>query len=563
MRRLTTTTRRRSGAMLAIAILALAACASSDDTSQEATTTAAERTPASTTGATTPGPTSTTTSATTSPATSGPATSVPGLDESALAVMEQPQYANARWSISVRDIDTGETLIALDADTMAEPGSAVKTYSMGAAWLEWGPDHQIVTPVKRTGEVVDGTLQGDLVLVGKGDLTMGGRTKPDGTVDFANLDHNDANPLPGATLTPEDPLAGLDALAAQVKQSGIDAVSGQVIVDDRLFQGELDDQPITPIIINQNIIDFTTTPGPVGQPATIDMRPEVAPWTVTNEVQTVAAGGQTAISIRSPEDGQVVLSGTIAADAEPVLKVQAFEDPATFARTAFIEALGRAGVTVAGDPVAKNSTASLGEPAAVDALASVAELQSLPLEEEATYVLKVSYNRGAQTTICLLAVAAGSDDCDDGLARAAELWAAAGLDITGASLIDGSGLDGNLVTPANQTELQMIMATRPDAARWRGTLPILGVDGSLAAVQSDSPAAGKVFAKTGSLVDGDLFNGRYRLATKALGGVMDTESGRHLAFTIIVNQGFYPDITGVFDANDDVGAVAASIQQAY
>ena len=433
--------------------------------------------------------------------------------------MEQPQYANARWSLSVRDIDTGETLIDLDADKMAEPGSAVKSYSMGAAWLEWGPEHRIVTPVKRTGEVVEGTLQGDLVLVGKGDLTMGGRTKPDGTVDFANLDHNDANPLPGATLTPEDPLAGLDALAAQVKQAGIDVVSGQVIVDDRLFQGELAEQPITPIIINQNIIDFTTTPGAVGQPATIEMRPNVAPWTVTNEVQTVAAGGDTAISIESPEDGQVVLSGTIAADHDPVLKVQAFEDPATFARTAFIEALGRAGVTVGGDPVAKNSTASLGDLAAVDALPSVAELQSLPLDEDATYVLKVSYNRGAQTTICLLAVAAGSNECDDGLARAAELWEAAGLDTTGASLIDGSGLDGNLVTPANQTELQMIMAKRPDAARWRATLPILGVDGSLATVQSDSPAAGKVFAKTGSLVGGDFFNGRYRLATKALGGV--------------------------------------------
>jgi D-alanyl-D-alanine carboxypeptidase/D-alanyl-D-alanine-endopeptidase (penicillin-binding protein 4) len=82
-------------------------------------------------------------------------------------------------------------------------------------------------------------------------------------------------------------------------------------------------------------------------------------------------------------------------------------------------------------------------------------------------------------------------------------------------------------------------------------------------VQPDSPAAGKVFAKTGSLVGGDAFNGRYRLATKALGGVMDTESGRHLAFTIIVNQGFYSDVTGVFEANDDVGKVAGSIQQAY
>jgi len=550
--------RPRGCAVLAIAMLAVAACSSSDDTSRETTTTAAASGQASTTSATTAGQASTTTSA-----TDGSATSVVGLDESALAVMGQPQFEDGRWSISVRDIDTGETLIDLDADKMAEPGSVVKTYSMGAGWLEWGPDHRIVTPVKRTGEIVDGTLQGDLVLVGKGDITMGGRTKPDGSVDFANLDHNDANPLPGATLTPEDPLAGLDALAAQVKQSGIDSISGQVIVDDRLFQDELGGEPITPIVINQNIIDFTTSPAQVGETATIEMRPTVSPWTVASEVETVAAGGDTAIRISSPQEGQVVLSGTIAADSDPVLKVYAFKDPATFARTAFIEALARAGVTVGGDPVATNSTASLGDLAAVDALASVAELQSLPLDQDATYVLKVSYNRGAQTMICLLAVAAGSDDCDDGMTRAAQLWREAGLDTTTASLNDGSGLIGNYVTPANQTELQIIMAKRPDAERWRATLPILGVDGSLAQVQVDSPAAGQIFAKTGSLVDGDSFNGRFRLVTKALGGVMDTAGGRHLAFMIVVNQGFYDDILGVLDANEDVGIVAASIQQAF
>ena len=72
-----------------------------------------------------------------------------------------------------------------------------------------------------------------------------------------------------------------------------------------------------------------------------------------------------------------------------------------------------------------------------------------------------------------------------------------------------------------------------------------------------------MFAKTGTLVDGDLFNDRVRMSTKALGGVMDTKGGRHVAFTIIVNQGFYPEVIGVFEANNDVGALAASIQQAF
>ncbi|WP_104164500.1 D-alanyl-D-alanine carboxypeptidase/D-alanyl-D-alanine-endopeptidase [Arthrobacter sp. SX1312] len=504
------------------------------------------------------------TACTAGPAPAGDTRPVSQVPDAALEVMNQQEYANGRWQITATDIETGEVLIDLDGAKMAEPGSFVKTYSVGAAWLTWGPDHTLTTPVKRVGEVVDAALQGDLVLVGKGDLTMGGRTKPDGTVDFTNLDHNDANPLPGATLTPEDPLTGLNELATQVKASGIDSVSGEVVVDDRLFAGELAGEPITPIIINQNILDLQITPGEVGEPATVELTPAVEPWRVVSDIRTVAAGEQAEVT--NPESaggGEIVISGTIAADSDPQLKVLVLEDPATFARTAFIEALGRAGVSVDGDPTAGNSTATLAPQADIDALPSVAELESLPLAEEATYVMKISYNRGAQTFVCLLAVETGKDDCSTGMSEAGRIWKDAGLDITGASLIDGSGLDGNYITAENAVQIQTIMADRPDAERWRDTLPILGVDGSLSTVQADSPAAGKVFAKTGTLAGGDSFNGRLRLGTKTLGGVMETESGRTVAFTIIMNQGFADDIDGVFKANDDVGAVAAAIQQGF
>ncbi len=495
-----------------------------------------------------------------------PYSDVPGLPEAALETMNQPQYANGRWAISVVDLDTGETLIDLDGDKMAEPGSFVKTYSVGAAWLEWGPDRTVTTPVKQSGTVTGGTLTGDLVLVGQGDLTLGGRTKPDGAVDFANLDHNDANPLPGATLTEEDPLAGLGDLAAQVKASGIDRVDGDVIVDDRLFSGQLAGEPITPILVNQNLLDVLVTPGEAGRPATVALTPAVSPWKLVSEVQTVAAGGETEISDPevSPDDPHtIVIAGTIAADSDPALKVFVIEDPATFARTALIEALQRAGVTVAADPIAVNPDASLADRDTVDALPSVAELESLPLAEEATYVMKISYNRGAQTLVCRLAAEAGDPSCASGMSVIQQIWEGAGLDTTGASLIDGSGLAGNYITPRNAVQVQSIMAARPDADRWRATMPILGVDGSLADVQTGSEAAGQVFAKTGTLLGGDAFNSRYRLATKALGGVMDTAGGRHLAFAVILNQGFSDTLDGVFAANDDVGAVAAAIQEAY
>lgn len=496
------------------------------------------------------------------------ASSTDGIPEAALEVMNKPQYENGYWSVYVEDLETGDVVIDLDGDRMLQPGSFVKTYSTGAAWLEFGPDSTVTTPVKATGDVVGGVLQGDLVLVGQGDLTMGGRTKDDGTIDYTNLDHNDANPLPGATLTPEDPLTGLDDLAAQVKASGIDAVSGNVIVDDRLFSGELANQPISPIIINQNIIDVIITPGAAeGDPATAELWPAVAPWTVDMQVETVPAGETYKIDDpTATPDGRITVTGTIAADAGEQLKVYAFADPATFARTAFIEALGRAGVTVTADPIAVNATDALAAEDAVAALLSVAELESLPLAEEAEYVMKISYNRGAQTFICRLAVEAGSKACDDGMPVAGAAWRAAGLDTSDVVLLDGSGLERNYVTGENAAAVQRIMFARDDADRWRETLPILGVDGSLTDVQTDSDAAGKVFAKTGTLVDLDLFQDdlRFRLVTKTLGGIMDTESGRTLAFTIIVNQGIMANPTvDVLEANEDVGAVAAAIQQAF
>jgi D-alanyl-D-alanine carboxypeptidase/D-alanyl-D-alanine-endopeptidase (penicillin-binding protein 4) len=500
----------------------------------------------------------------------GKLTSVPGLPQAALDVINQPLYKNGQWAIAVRDIDTGEQLVALNADTFFEPGSVVKTYSTGAAWLELGPDSTVVTPVKRTGEVVDGTLNGDLVLVGKGDVTMGGRTKPDGTVDFANLDHNDANGIPGATLTTEDPLTGLNDLAAQVKASGINSVSGNVIIDDRLWDPhKLANNVVSPIQINQNVIDFTTTPTTPGQLATTEMNQKVAPWEVSGQVQTVAAGEGMNIKVDSLEPGKVVLSGKIAADYGPTVNVYLLTDPATYARTAFIEALGRAGVTVTADPIATNPASALPAKTAVDGLTSVAELTSLPLSEEATYINKISYNNGGETMLCRLAVASGTSDCRKGAAAASDVWRAAGLDTTTAAIVDGSGLVGNVITPNNQVDLQTIMANRPDAEAWKATLPILGVDGSLTTVQANGPAAGKVVGKTGTLVVGDPFNSnpdgspRFRISVKALGGDIETKSGRNLAFAVFSSNSFAPTVEGVFAANDDVGAIVAAIQQAY
>ena len=151
--------------------------------------------------------------------------------------MDKPRYADATWSLLVTDIETGESFYELNADQMSLTGSTRKLFSVGAALDELGADHRQVTPVHRQGTVAaDGTLDGNLILVGGGDLEFGGRRIDADTVEFTNFDHNDANGLGSAILTPQDPLYALDDLARQVKESGISAVSGDVVIDDRMFE---------------------------------------------------------------------------------------------------------------------------------------------------------------------------------------------------------------------------------------------------------------------------------------------------------------------------------------
>ena len=144
-----------------------------------------------------------------------------------------------------------------------------------------------------------------------------------------------------------------------------------------------------------------------------------------------------------------------------------------------------------------------------------------------------------------------------------KVLSAAGLDTKQASLVDGSGLPGNFVTARSVTKLMQIFSARPDAQRWQEAMPIMGVDGSVADVQKNSPAAGKVFAKTGTLGAADLLNQRFRIETKALGGYIDSKSGRKLAIAIIVNQAMFDDLQGVFAANEDLGKIATSLYEAY
>jgi D-alanyl-D-alanine carboxypeptidase len=493
------------------------------------------------------------------------------------AIMEKPRYANATWALRVVDPKSGDVVYDLNSDQRLLTGSVRKLYSVGTALNKLGPDDRFKTPVFRSGEVdVSGNLRGDLILVAKGDLTMGGRDCGHDCVAYTDFDHNDANSLGSAILTTPDPLAGLNKLAAQVAAAGIKTVSGDVIIDDRLFpQFRVPNQKllITPIVINDNRIDVTILPTTPGSPADVEWRPQTKAFEVENKVTTVDAGEESKVTLTQENGHQGVVSGTIAVDYVPPLPgvkklVQTFRtDPedappdnaASFARTTFIEALERAGITVKAKLVAPNPAHKLPSPDAYSIDCKVAELVSAPYSQYAKLILKVSLNLGANLSLMLFGLANGVDTVQPALAvERTTLIQQYGLDGNGFNFpTNGSGSPDSEASAATTANLLTDMTHRKTFPFYFQALPIFGVDGSLATVGVDSPARGKIFAKTGTYI-----SPQGEIAAQTLAGYMDARSGRKLVYSLFVNNaGTFTGIDAILDVIDDEADISTIIQQ--
>jgi D-alanyl-D-alanine carboxypeptidase/D-alanyl-D-alanine-endopeptidase (penicillin-binding protein 4) len=459
------------------------------------------------------------------------------------AIVNAPQYKHSKWGILVVDAESGQTVYARNPDTLYAPASVTKLYSCAAALVAYGPNHRFTTPVHRRGELKDGTLDGDLILVAQGDLTLGGRADGKGGLAFKDHDHTYANWLAaGAALTEADPLAGLAALAKQVREAGIRRVDGDVLIDDRLFprargSGSGPDV-LSPVIVNDNVVDVTITPASeAGKPAAVTLLPATDFVQVDARVETGEEGSPVRVTVERVAPNRYTVLGKVPAGGKVVQRICPVEDPAAFARALFIDCLRRAGVTVVASAF-RPPTTPLPERNVYERLPRVASFTSPPLSEMVKVTLKVSHNLYASTLPLLLAAQDGKQSLSDGLRRQGRILTDLGVDAASISLESGAGGgNGDRVTPRATVDLLRAMLKRPEFAAYYDALPVLGVDGTLAdAVGADSPARGKIRAKTGTYGDADLLNGRMLLRSKALGGYLTTASGRQMVFAVFLND---------------------------
>jgi len=462
------------------------------------------------------------------------------------AILAQPDLARGFWGVEVISLTSGKTLYSLNADKLFTPASNTKLFTTAATLGLIGPDYRFRTTVETTGTLDKyGRLSGDVVLVGRGDPNLSGRTLPYNTRTERKL----------------PPSWVLEQLADQLVQRGVKYVDGGVIGDDSYFAFERygegwsqDDMvwewgaPVSALTINDNVIFVNILPGDhSGDRAFVSITPYPDYYRMDNRVMTTPAGtGPRRVFIgREPGSNQLTLWGNIPVDDTGAGESLAIEDPADFAAQMFRQMLESRGVTVYGRSSTRHSELSNLSTFTVTATASagggdipartpmvpptlvLATYESQPLIQDLKVINKVSQNLHAELLLRLLGREKGTaGTIESGSEVVRGFLAQADIRPEEYSFFDGSGLSReNLVSPNAIVKLLSYADKQSWGSQFEDTLPVAGVDGSLADRFKGTPEQGRVQAKTGSL--------RH---VNSLSGYATTLSGDRIVFSIMGNN---------------------------
>ena len=170
--------------------------------------------------------------------------------------------------VMVQDM-SGHVVAQREAGRRMVPASNLKLITTGTALHALGPDFRFETGIGYTGEVdADGTLHGDVYIVGGGDPTIG-----------------------VADTVAVKPDALFWRWKSLLKDAGISRIDGRIIGDGRAYEGHLENQSwsyddtgtyygagCNALSFYENAIDYAVSAGVEGEPVKVVQRYPETPW---------------------------------------------------------------------------------------------------------------------------------------------------------------------------------------------------------------------------------------------------------------------------------------------
>src|SRR5215469_141094 len=264
------------------------------------------------------------------------------------SVLAQPQLARAHWGILVKDLETGAVIYSLNPEQLFLPASNAKLFTTAAALSLAKTDYRFLTSVETESPIdSNGRLQGDLLIVGRGDPNISGRVLPYSLKTERTPPHTQI----------------LEELVDQVAAHGLKIVDGDLIGDDTFYSAQrygegwaqddlqwIDGAPVSALTFNDNVLFLNIQPGDhEGDKALVTTEPETNYYQIDNRIVTTATGITRKIGMhREIGSRKVVLWGNLPLGDAGIKEPLAIDDPAEFAAQIFRGLLERRGIAVSG-----------------------------------------------------------------------------------------------------------------------------------------------------------------------------------------------------------------------
>ena len=454
------------------------------------------------------------------------------LKQDIAAATLSPGVQRAVWGIVVHSLDRNERIFELNPHSLLVPASTAKLVSLATAVDAVGWNFRFETVVRATAPLIDGTLPGDLLIVGSGDPSIGGRG--------------------GAPLS-----VVVDSLRAL----GLRRVDGRVIGDDDAIEeprpqlawawddlGYGTGVLFGALNLEENRLVVTITPGSTPDGPTklnVDSRASHRP--LTNNTVTGAPGSPLLIwPEQRPGELSLTVAGSVPVGAPPAqLSVSAGNPTLWFASVLRNMLLG-SGVEVTGEAFDVDDVV----PGPRREGPVLYTHQSATLAEIAQPLLKESINLYGEAVLRLNAardVFATNDAALEGVRLRLAAW---GVPLDAWQIVDGSGLSRrNAVAPEVLVAILQRMYDQSGASPWMTGLPVAGRDGTLAGRMKGTPAEGNLRAKTGSMSN-----------IRTLAGYVQTRDKETLALAIMAD-GFEGPGSAANDALDRIAVRLAGFSR--
>ncbi|RPJ51128.1 MAG: D-alanyl-D-alanine carboxypeptidase/D-alanyl-D-alanine-endopeptidase [Acidobacteria bacterium] len=439
------------------------------------------------------------------------------LSEQIEAVLQKHQLGRAFFGAKVVWLQNGQVLYARNSSSYFMPASNMKLLTAVAAAEILGLDYRFETILGTNGTIVDGALEGDLIVVGSGDPTIGARLN---SPDWEKVEEG-------------DPFAIFRQWSEQLKSRGIKRVTGDLVADATVFAGPergagwaWDDvawgycAPVSGLQFNENTALLRIPPptAPVFAPA-VELIPSGA-LRLVNLLSYAGKEDQPEVDATVLAPGVIELKGKVRTDRTSLYSL-AVSAPPEYFLVMLKQTLTQSGIQVDG------GTRVIPESTAVpQSLQSLLTFDSPDLRTVLKIMLKVSQNLYAETLLKVLSPARKGKTFEDGSDQVRQFLCGIGVPEDGFVVADGSGLSRyNLLTPDTLVTLlghAYRSSYGPDLMEF---LPIGGVDGTLRQRMQASAATANARAKTGTL-----------MYVRCLSGYIDTRDGERLAFSLMLNH---------------------------